>query len=302
MISIPPPPAARLYVADFNNGVVAFSQPVMSTSTPLFTLIGSAANPSAVVVDSAGNLYVAHYNVPNIDVYHQPITAASTPAFTMNVAIGNISGLSMDKSGNLWGASESSAEVFEIAPPFAGGPVTPLYFTSASFNGPVDVVFNSSGQMLVPEFNGKSLLAFTPPFAFPGPNVPAATIALLNNVGGVHNPDQGAGCAIDLHDHLIIGLNTSGQLAIFNPPFATGNTAAGWVAPPTINGGPSGEPLHSTFDPSGNLWVPYGQFGGANAGVVEYGPPFTSSSVPTVILAAGASSGLSWPFGLAFGP
>jgi len=289
VIQLPPPAPLHFYVADGNNGLVAYSQPLGPSSTPLFTLV-SGAEDSGVIFDTLGNMYVSHYFASTIDVYKQPISATSVPSFTIGpVAIGNISGITFDKAGNLWGASETSHELFMIAPPFAAGAITPTYFTSASFAGPVDVAFDSAGDLLVPQFSGSNLLAFRPPFSFPGPSVPNAIIAL---------PDNAAGLGIDKADHLIIGMNTSGKLAILSPPFATGNAPTGFIAAPIINGGASGEPLHSTFDSSGNLYVPYGQFGGPNSGVAVYAPPFSSSSVPTFVF----SAGLSFPFGVAFGP
>ncbi len=285
-IALPPPAPPRLYIADFNKGLVSFNQPAGPTSSPLFTLV-SGLNDSGLAVDATGRLFVSHYNSSTIDVYTQPISATSVPSFTIGpVAIGNISGISIDKAGNLWGASEVSHELFQISPPFAAGPITPAYFTSASFAGPVDVAFDSAGDLLVPQFNGSNLLVFRPPFAFPGPSVPAAIITL---------PTNAAGLGIDVKDHLIVGL-VDGRLAILNPPFATGNVPAGYIAPPTINGGPSGEPLHSAFDASLNLYVPYGQFGGPNAGLAVFAPPFTSASLPLFVL----TNGLSWPFGVAF--
>lgn len=290
VIQLPPPPAARMYVADFNNGLVGFGQPLGPASAPLFTL--GANQDSDVAFDSAGNLYVSHYNAATIDVYKQPISATSTPSFTIGpVAISNISGIGFDAAGNLWGASELSDELFMIAPPFAGGAITPTYFTSASFTGPVDIAFDRAGDLLVPEYGGANLLVFRPPFAFPGPSVPNAIIALPAFAGGL---------GIDKSDHLIIGL-ADGRAAILSPPFATGNVPSGFIAAPILNGGPGAEALHSGFDASDNLYVPYGNNGGPNSGIGVYAPPFTSASVPTFVINTGAGSGLSWPFGVAFG-
>ena len=285
-ISIPPPPPPRMYMADLNTGLLAFSQPVGATSTPLFSLI-SGTQDSGLAVDSTGRLFVSHYTTSTIDVYTQPITATSIPSFTIGpVAIGNISGITIDSHGNLWGASEFSHELFMIAPPFAAGPITPTYFQSASFAGPVDVAFDLAGDILVPQYSGSNLLVFRAPFAFPGPNVPAAIITL---------PTNAAGLGIDTHDHLIIGLD-DGRLAILNPPFATGNTPAAFIAAPIINGGPTSEPLHSAFDATGNLYVPYGAHGSATAGLGVYAPPFGGSSAPIFVL----NAGMSFPFGVAF--
>ena len=72
VISIPGPPPARLFVADLNNGLVVFTQPVTSGSMPSFTIPG--AGTAGVVFDSAGNLYVSNSFNATISVYARPVS------------------------------------------------------------------------------------------------------------------------------------------------------------------------------------------------------------------------------------
>lgn len=287
VISPPPPAPLKLYVNDDNNGLIAYAPPFTSASTPAFTLAGTALDGSGLAVDKAGTVYAAHFNEATIDVFKQPITSASTPAFTIQLAsslgptvpVNNASGMSFDPSGNLWIGGEVGNQVYMLAPPFAGGPVVPQFFNSTSFSGPVIPLFDRAGNLVVVEYAGAKMLVFSPPFNFAGNNVPVATIVLTTS---------GAGAGISTADQLVVGIN-SGQIAFYKGPFATGNTAAFNIPAP----GTSFGVRNSTFDASGNLWVPY-----SSGQVGMFSPPYSAASTPAFLI----SSGLSFPYGIGLAP
>jgi hypothetical protein len=155
--------------------------------------------------------------------------------------------------------------------------------------GPVGITFDRAGDLLTPSFGSHTVTVFRPPFVN-GANTPVATMTMPLSAGGI---------GIDVKDDLVVG-QQDGSLAIVKPPFATGVTPSSIIAPTTINAATATEALNSTFDPSGNLWAPFGGDDGApgQAGVAEFSPPFGSTSTANV----GFAGGLSFPFSLAFGP
>lgn len=293
VIAIPPGPAANFFVADDNNGLVSFAQPLGASSTASFT-IGPADN-SGLAVDSAGNLYVATFNEATIAVYKPPVTAGSTPIFTIGplatslgptVPVPNISGIHFDAAGNLWAAGELGDQLYMLSPPFAGGPVVPQFFNCATFSGPDSIAFDTAGNLIVSEFAGASLLAFRPPFAFGPNNVPAATIPLATNASGI---------GMTVKDQLMVGLE-DGRVAVFNPPFATGNVPAFYITAPPLTGGTATATRNSTSDASGNQYIPYASSTASTGGVGVFAPPFSASSVPLFVF----SNGLSFPYSVGF--
>jgi hypothetical protein len=299
-INIPPPPPARVFVADLNNGLVVFSQPVTSASTPSFTIPG--ASTAGVVFDSAGNLYVSNSSALTISVYARGVTATSVPTLVIGPITGAFSpeGMAFDHSGNLWVADESGTQVMEFTPPFAAGVQAPAKAITGLPFGPVGVTFDLAGDMLVPSFGSKTVTVFRPPFVN-GPNPVAATMTMPNNTGGI---------GMDTHDNLIVG-QEDGTLAIVHPPFATGVTPSAFVPTTFLNGNPlfpAIEALNSGTDAAGDLWIPYGgdgggapppPIGGANEfGLAEFVPPFGGGSVSNIGL---LQAGLSFPFSVAIG-
>jgi len=294
-INIPPPPPSRFFVADNNNGLIAFSQPLSASSTALFT-IGPADN-SGLATDHAGNLYVAKFGEATIDVYTPPVSATSTPSFTIGplavslgptVKVANISGIHFDAAGNLWAAGELGSQVYMLSPPFAGGPVIPNFFNSTSFNGPDSVVFDSFGHMVVSQFSGANALVFQPPFAFGPNNVPAATLTLPTNASGI---------AMTVKDQIMVGLN-DGREAVFNPPFATGNSPAFFIPAPPLGLGTAQGTRNATTDAAGNLYVPYAFNTAGSGGVGVFAPPFSAASTPLFTF----TSGMNFPYSVGFAP
>ncbi|MBV8171385.1 MAG: hypothetical protein JO219_05580 [Candidatus Eremiobacteraeota bacterium] len=289
VISIPPPPPARLFVADLISGLVVFTQPITSTSTPSFTIPG--AGDAGVVFDSHGNLYVSNENTATISVYSSPVSATSTPFMTIGPVAGAslLEGMAFDSSGNLFVADEGAVAVDEFTPPFTSGPQAPAKTITGMPFGPVNVVFDRAGDLITPSFGSSTVTVFRPPFAN-GANVPAATMTM---------PLPAGGSGIDLKDHLIVG-QQNGTIAIVNPPFATGVTPSATIATTMINGATATEALNSTFDPSGNLWQTFGGDDGfpGQAGIAEFTPPLTGNSIATNTL----FNGLGFPFSVAFGP
>ncbi len=286
-IALPPPAPARLYVADFFNGLLVYTQPITSTSMPSITIPGAS---TGVAFDAAQNLYVADYNLNTIAVYKSPITASSTPFMTIGPITGasHLEGLTFDKSGGLYIADETGDEVLYLAPPFAPGAQLPTKTITGMPFGPTVVVFDSAGNMLTPSYGAAKVTIFRPPFVN-GANTP---------VGSMKMPFNCSGIGIDLKDDLVVGQD-NGSLEVVKPPFATGVLPSFSIAPTFINGTQATEGISSTFDSAGNLWQTFGGHGApANTGVAEFAQPFSGSTLALL----GFRGGMGFPFGIAFGP
>ena len=312
VIQLPPPAAARMYVADLNNGLVVFTQPITASSTPSFTIPG--AETAGVVFDSAGNLYVSNAGANTIAVYKSPVSATSVPTLVIGPITGafDIEGLAFDSAGNLYAADEGGSQVLVLTPPFTAGVQAPAKALIGIPHGPIGVAFDRAGDMILPSYGSSVLTIYRPPFAN-GVNVAAGTITLPTGAGGV---------GMDTHDDLIAG-QADGTLAIVKPPFATGSPVGPIIGqvflinPPTCTFPaaplcPAVESLNTTVDAAGNLWVPYGGDGGLapppppgppvgtnEFGIAEFVVPFSGASVSNFGL---LQNGVSFPFSITWGP
>jgi len=285
-ISIPPPPAARLFVADVTNGLVAFTQPLSSTSTPSLT-VASLMGSAGITTDKSGNLYVANAFTNTINVYAPGFTATSTPIATVGpiVGAGQIIGITVDSAGGLYVADNLAPNVYYFAAPL-GGTTPTKTITSPSFTQPAGVALDLAGDLLVANFGVQmNIVILRPPF-LNGVNIAAGAMTL---------PTRAVGIETSVSGNLLACLE-DGTIGVIKPPFATGVTPSFYIAAPIINGAPATEAFDPTYDAAGNLYVPYGDFGGPNEGIGVFAPPFSASSIPTYTF----SGGMAFPAGAAF--
>ncbi|MHB8432421.1 MAG: NHL repeat-containing protein [Candidatus Tyrphobacter sp.] len=117
----------------------------------------------------------------------------------------------------------------------------------------------------------------------------AGALASCTASGTAFNPP---GAHLSAAKDLVVGMDTNGAaggtLSIFDPPFSGA----------TVSGIAVGQPVAMAMDAHGNLWVATGatQYSGSY-GVVEFKPPFRSSSTPAVVIATsstGATEGVAF--------
>lgn len=108
----------------------------------LRTITDGIRAPQSIIVDSAGNLYVANEgNHPSITVYKPGSTKLSRK---ITLGIKNPSQLAIDPSGNLFVAND----YYEIAV-YASGSSSPLYTITAGIASPQAMAFDASGTLYV---------------------------------------------------------------------------------------------------------------------------------------------------------
>jgi hypothetical protein len=159
----PPPAPSFVYYSTFSStvgaagiGVVAY--PLTNSSTLALTLNNSAVNglidPSALLVDGSGRLFVLNDNSPatsTIPVYALPLTAASTPLFTLSLPAGaaNPFNMNFDSAGNLWVSSTNTNTVYEFTGPFtATATLVPAVTIATGVCGrPEGLGFDTAGNL-----------------------------------------------------------------------------------------------------------------------------------------------------------
>jgi hypothetical protein len=287
VIGIPPAPPPSLYTTDFGaQNVVTYAQPITPNSTPALTLSGASlgiVSLNGLGSDAAGNLYIADLGTNTIYQFNRPLTAASNIAGASAV-IGPPAGASairrigFDPQGNLWGADSGTNMLYQWIPPF--GHAAPSFTITAAvpaLANPLEPVFDNVGHMFVANFNNATLEAFAFPTLTP---TPTASAVIATCAGPVDN-------AIDvLHRVYVSCASDPGDILVFAPPYATGNTPIFAIPSPfdhsLLHPLISGQALR--FDASGNL---YASFVAPADTLAIYAPPFSAGSVPLFTLATG---------------
>ena len=274
-----------LYVANAGNNTWAqFGAPLSSASTPRFT-----KNFPSIAGIVANNLYLAVTDSTSRKayVYKQPVTASSGFFASWNVSGGAGFGR-FDTSGNLW-FPDGDNQVQEFKPPFSYATKAALTVTK-DVVGPVAVAFDSSGNMYVaqipmgpccPPFE---VLRFAPPYT----GTPVVnTHALIASGAAVHGSQL-----VISGDVAQVRECNCGALQVYTLPITAAST-------PTIQVSMAhGEPWDPSFDPSGNLYVPWVSYTNSTSGVDVFRSPLTTSSKPVFTI----TNGVNFPIQTAFGP
>ena len=80
------------------------------------------------------------------------------------------------------------------------------------------------------------------------------------------------------------GASFHGSIEEFTKPFSTGETPTVTISMPVGGGSTSDNPWGIAFDAAGNLYVTNRSGGAGNGGLLEFSPPITSASTPTVAI------------------
>jgi hypothetical protein len=279
-----PPNRMRLYLSQGS----VFSLPITNSSIPVATI---GANGSGMAFDSTKRLFVASNG--QVQVFTQPIASGAVPAFNLATKLDVTADVAFDATGDLLVAGRApglfrvcfkptncftfpgfTQAVRVFAPPIVGSSA-PTFSLSGS-GGPFVPVFAYQGVALDPSGDlwvtaGSALSEYTPPYSA------GSVVALTTNEAGV-------GIAFDSAGKMFVA--GSSGVDVFQPPFSAAMTKAF-----TIN---SAGPRYLAFDQAGNLYVT------TQAGnLLEFSPPFSSVSVPSVALAIPGAPSNS---GVAIGP
>ena len=200
---------------------------------------GSAArfsNPSAVVADSSGNLYVADTGNDTI----RKVTPSGVVTTFAGTA-GNIGsadgvgsaaqfnspgGVAIDSSGNIFVADSGSQTIRKITPDgtvstFAGTPgvvgSADGSGSAAQFNGPVSLAFDSSGNIFVADAGNNTIRKITPAGVVTTFAGLAGSPGSVDGTGSAARFDGSSGVAVDSADNVYVADNLSATIREITP-------------------------------------------------------------------------------------
>jgi hypothetical protein len=243
------------------------------TTATIGTTASTMNQPSSTAEDNAGNLYVAdnvncrvtQFRPPFSDgmsasvVFGQPnLSTGNCPVGISGSTLGNsnsiggdeVLAMTFDSSGALWVADSGSSRVLKYQPPFSNGMAATLAIgqadltsgspnqggasaTSTCLSDPGLFVFDSSGNIWIPDLINNRVLEFKPPFA-----TGMVASLVLGQADFTHNSANQGGAvrANTLSDALGAAFDSSGNLWVtdslnnrvleFQPPFTTNMTAS----------------------------------------------------------------------------
>jgi sugar lactone lactonase YvrE len=320
---------------------IVIGQPDLTTLTagqpPSPTSIG---NPTAVALDSKGDLWVVDNSNDRILEYMPPFSTGEAASLVIGqtslTGSGDTSpagglfgptGLAFDPSGNLWVTDSGDNRVLEFKSPFSDGELASLVLGQPTFGGyvgtttaggmnfPAYLAFDPSGNLWVTDQGNNRVLEFAAPFSTGQDALrvigqenftslaPASTVTAtsLFEPLGIAFDSKGDLWVVDSGNHRILEYDS----LEFVPPRPLEDAAASMVigesSLTSSSAGLNGYAI--AFDSGGNLWVSDGI-----SGVSEYMTPFSTGEAGTQIIGPktvadnGTSPGskLRDPQGLAF--
>jgi sugar lactone lactonase YvrE len=260
--------AGNLYVADFGNNEI---RKITTPGAVVTTFAGAGGTtfdgPAGVAVDSAGNVYVADQNHDQIDV----ITPAGVVSvFAGSGTAGNANGtgtgasfhgpkgIAIDSLGNLWVADSTNDEIRKITTP--GAVVTTWAGTgsagnangsgtSASFNNPVGIAVDSSGDLYVADFGNNEIREI---------NSQDVVSTFVTAAAGLNGP---YGVALDSGGNLYVTDSANQAIKMVTPNAVVTTLAGGSLGDDNGTGSTAqfNFPFGIVVDASGDLYV--GDFG-----------------------------------------
>ncbi len=234
-----------------------------------------------MTVTPSGDLVMANGN-GNASLYTAPYSAAPT---ALPNGTSSSSGVATDASGNLYFAVSAAKTVVMLAPPYTGPAIT---VSTNSYPAGLAI----AGSTL---FVGESTDVDVFSLPLTATSSPAATIS-----SGVNGANR---LAIDPSGNLWVanyngGPTSKGSIEEFTKPFSTGEAPAVTINMP-VGTSTSYDTWGIAFDATGNLYVT-NVIGGANhGGLLEFQPPITSASSPSVAI---EGSGFNYPYDLVITP
>jgi len=308
---------------------VVVGQPNFVSSTQAATT-NHLFHPFGVAFDHSGDLWVADEANHRVSEFKPPIVDGESasleigaPSYSSNFFAVSGNGvatqftpvrISFDSGGDLWVSDTNSNRILEFKPPFSNGMNASLelgqqagaqeFTSNLSFAGPngmsfpVDMKFDSSGDLWVSDRGHNRVLEFKPPFAdgmdasiaVGQPDLASVSPPASPSQTGLLGPngiafDQGGNLWVaDQNDNRVLkfaaaSLTANGaraELEIGQPVGSTEFTA--WVGATSSSGLSS--PLSLAFDPSSDLWVS----DRANNRILEFTPPFSNGMNASVVV------------------
>jgi hypothetical protein len=264
-------PAQHLYVGDDGtHGIAQYSLPISSGETPNFTI--AATNLVGVAGDGNGNL-VAGDNAGNIYYYTAPLSGTTVPAATFKNGSAVTNSQLLFDAGQLYAGTQSS-NINVFSPPFTNASVPSASITNAALLESIGLTLDAAGNLDVVSTTGSisALLAFPPPFTTSTPVLPPP----IPTSTAVYRKVAASGTQL-----FVASVDPGvGKIDVYSLPLTASSAPAFSITSGMNN------PEAVAFDNAGNLYV--GNVG--NSTVVEFSPPFSSTSAPVATLTVGGGA------------
>ncbi|MGC2304062.1 hypothetical protein [Candidatus Binatus sp.] len=240
------------------------------------------AYPTAAVVDSSGNLYVADTGNSRVLVFPNPFVGGQADGFVASIVIGQNGSFTTGQDGNYTSTgcpTTPSASTLCVPNGLALDHAGNLYIVDAGYNRVLEFNGPASSPTLVKVFGQTDATSFAPC----SPGDPTAICA----------PD--GGIAFDAAGRMYLdGAHAGAGIGIYNNPASESSPDV--VVPARAFG--------IAITSKGGMFISQGMaFATGTSSIVEYAPPFTDASTPSIIFGPGFSSdtviAMSFSYGLA---
>lgn len=216
---------------------------------------GTLAFPTAALVDSAGNLYVADSGNSRVLIFLNPIGLGAAVGFNANFVIG--------QNGSFTTGYTSAA--------------CPAQPSATTLCGPNGLALDASGDLYIVDAGWNRVLEFTSPTTSPSlvkvfgqPDATTFHACSMSDPTAICSPNGG------------IGFDVSGRMYVDG---AGAGTGIGIYNSPAVESSPDAVMPARAFAIAfslGNMFLSQGDsFQAGSSTLVEYSPPFTSSSTPS---------------------
>jgi sugar lactone lactonase YvrE len=239
------------------------------------------AFPTAAVVDSSGNLFVADTGNSRVLVFSNPFGSAKSEGFAASAVIGQNGSFTASQNGDFTSA---------------GCPATPSATTLCVPNG---LALDHADNLYVVDAGYNRVLEFSSPASAPTlvkvfgqPN--ATTLNACSSADPTAICAPNGGIAFDASGKMYVdGAHAGAGIGIYNTPATESSPDV--VVPSRA--------FAIAITSKGGMFISQGQnFADGSSSVVEYSPPFTNTSSPSVIFGPGFTSGtvlaMSFSYGL----
>lgn len=220
------------------------------------TALGAVCTDT-VTLDSKQLLAVANSSANAVTLY---VGTLNLPIATISSGLMNPQALVFDANGDLFIASEPNS-VIEYAPPYTGVPTT----IAVGVNHPQALALDNRGDLFVANGNGSNTVT---EYIAPYTGGPSATIST-----GIDDP---VSLAFDTNADLYVANTAANTVTIYSPPYS---------GTPTSIGNGLNAPNSVAIDLRGNLFV--SNLNSTPNSVLEYSPPFSSTTVPAAWITSG---------------
>jgi sugar lactone lactonase YvrE len=244
---------------------------------------GTLAYPTAAVVDSSGNLFVADTGNSRVLVFQNPLSSGEPDGFAANLVIGQNGSFTTGQNGVFTSAgcaSTPSATRLCVPNGLALDAAGNLYIVDAGYNRVLEFSTPASSPTLVKVFGQ--------------PDATTLNTCSIADPTAICAPD--GGIAFDGSGHLYVdGAHAGTGIGIYNSPSTESSPDV--VVPARA--------FAIALTSFGDMFLSQGDtFAAGSSTLVEYAPPFTNSSAPSQVFGPSFVSpqilALTFSYGLGF--